>query len=207
MSWIKRLLLKAVGGRAAQSAATVLAYKPTYKPTYKAVRKPIVVSDATRAMLREGFRSNASVGERSTRPLIAIPVTHAAPPPVQARIGGGQGSTTLPFAAPPAPAPSTKPRGPTSSVPLREPVLSGAAWLVSSAPDHGPLNPATQGGVAMMLWVSQTGEAPGPSAFSELACSAAQDHSPASLAATGAPFVDLFGGAPSWIPSEVTGRD
>lgn len=213
MSWIKRLLHRVAGGETAHGTVTAATAAPV--PARRPVGKPVAISDATRATLREGFRSNASARERSTRPLAAIPVTHTTPTPVQARLGGGQGSTTpssgsLPPSSPRTPAPPAKPRSPAGAAAHAEPALSGAAWATPAPEVQGSMNPADPAGVATTPWAMPTGEATGPSAFGELTGAAAVDLSPLSFlspAPANTHCVDILGGAPSWSAPEVLARD
>lgn len=201
--WITRLLSRVVGGRTVQSAGAV----PAHKPACKAAERSVVLCDATRARLREGFRSNSSAYERSARPLTAIPVTHAAPPPVQSQRGIGQGSTTQTPSPAPSNAPPAKPRGPAGSAASTESVLSGAVWTTAVPPGHGLLNPV---GEAPLLGLAPTSDAPSPLVFGELPGTAAPDLSPApplSLMSADATSVDILGGAPSWSCSTVLWRD
>lgn len=201
--WIKRLFLRVVGGRPAPSGGTA----PAHNPAYKAAQRSVVVSDATRAMLREGFRSNSSACERSTRPLMAIPVTHAAAPPVQAQRGNGQRSTPQSQSPTPSPAPPAKPRVSTGSAASTEPVLSGAAWTTSAPSVNCLLNPGDE---ATLLGAATTSEAPSPSAFGELPGTAGLDLSsapPLSFPSADPPGMNILSGAPSWSRPETRGRD
>lgn len=201
--WIKRLLSRAVGDRTVPSAGAV----PAHKPACKAAERSVVVCDATRTRLREGFRSNSSAYERSARPLTAIPVTHAAAPPVQSQRGIGQGSTTQTPSPAPSNAPPAKPRGPAGSAASTESVLSGAVWTTSVPPGHGLLNPV---GEAPLLGAAPTSDAPSPFVFGELPGAAALDLSlapPLSSASVDAPGADSLSGAPSWSSPTVLGRD
>lgn len=210
MSWIKRCVSAALARLSAakvhdvpQNAGTRAAGRP--------MPRPVLVSEATKAMLRDGFRSSASAGDRSVRTLTAIAATHAPPPPFVAQQGRA-GALPIPASGTAGSVSAMPASGPrvrrTAGVgPQNESGVSGAQWTGAPAPVQGFIAGVDPGASVATPWLISPTAAEGPGAFGELTAAGVIDLSPsATCSSQVSSYVDVLGTSPD-ARFDVLGRE